>query len=286
MTETPFLEKKFDLNTNQAWHAINRFLSEEVFGPIDLRHIQAWKGDYHGMEIDLVFTWDGSRQIWLGITEIGNSLCNQHEFYVGSIEVISEPPASEQPVIVRITADWPPLKPLFKKLADYLIGPRRGPEAFVDEIDSFAKASTVSGSEIGAYLPLELLEDEIKGHLEEIIGEPFSSKHWPGETNDLFTSRLVLDGRRIRAAFLLKGRGTRGKLRIKDCGVNGDQIVRLVSAPAELYIIQHVDAISENVVKDLRHKVELKRLRGSKALSCFMDGCDTARVLMAYNRLH
>ncbi len=285
MTEKLLLERKFDASERELWSVINRLLAKEIFGASDLKHLTSWHGDYYGAEMELIFAWEGTKQIWLGVTEIGDSPWNKHEFYTGSIEVSSSSPTADSPVIVRISAEWPLLRPLFQRLADYMKGPRRGHEVFVDEIDSFAKASMVSQSEVEHEVPLALLEDEIKSHLQQIIGEPFSSTHWPGETNDLFTSRLVLGGTRIRAAFLLKGRGTRGKLRLKDCGINGDQIVRLASAPADIYIVQHVDAISENVVKDLRDKVELKRSHGAEVLSCFMDGFDTARVLKAYDRL-
>ena len=49
------------------------------------------------------------------------------------------------------------------------------------------------------------LETQVKSAFAEIIGEPTVPKDWAGESSDLFTSRLVIDGQRISTAFLLKG---------------------------------------------------------------------------------
>ncbi len=103
--------------------------------------------------------------------------------------------------------------------------------------------------------------------------------------NDLVSSQIKVGGKRIRAAFILKGRGTKGKLTIKGCGKNGDQIVRLVEAPVDLYVIQHVDEIDQRVVYDLKSKVEGKRLKGETCQMCIIDGTDTARILVAYGKM-
>jgi len=50
----------------------------------------------------------------------------------------------------------------------------------------------------------------------------------------------VINGKRMAAAFLLKGHGTRGKLTIKKCGKKGNQILKLLEEPGEVYIVQHV----------------------------------------------
>jgi hypothetical protein len=91
---------------------------------------------------------------------------------------------------------------------------------------------------------------------------------------------------RTAAAFLLKGRGLKRKtLEIRDCGKNGDQIVRLFDCPAELFVIQFVGIVSENVIRDVEGKVNERRLQGKPASFCIMDGQDTARVLFAYGKL-
>jgi hypothetical protein len=158
-------------------------------------------------------------------------------------------------------------------------------ELFVDEIESFQKVSSVLPQHVRSLLPLTLSEDKIQNFLEEIIGENFHLQDWGGEMNDLVTSYLRVEGERLRTAFLLKGHGTQGKLTIAKCGKNGDQIVRLVEAPVELYVIQHVDQIDQRVVYDLKSKIESKHFKGEECRMCIMDGTDTARVLKAYGKI-
>jgi len=156
---------------------------------------------------------------------------------------------------------------------------------YVEDIDSFSEVQNVQPQEVKALLPLDLLENEIQTFLEEIIGENFHQEDWGGELNDLVTSHVKVDGKRVRAAFLLKGRGTRGKLTIAKCGKHGDQIVRLFEAPVDLYIIQHVGEIDQRVIYDLEGKAELKISKGEKCRVCIIDGTETARILKAYGKI-
>lgn len=158
-------------------------------------------------------------------------------------------------------------------------------ELFIEDIDSFARARNVSPQEVRVLLPLELSEDQIQTYLEEIVGENFHQQDWGGEINDLMTSQVLVDGKRLRAAFMLKGNGTKGKLTISKCGKNGDQIVRLADAPVDLYVIQHVDEIDERVIYDLKGKMQLKNSKGGKCQMCIIDGTDTARILRAYGKI-
>ena len=158
-------------------------------------------------------------------------------------------------------------------------------EVSIDDIESFEKARDIDPKEAKPLLPLNLAEDQIQIFFEEIIGENFHQGDWGGEMNDLVTSHLRIGGRRLRAAFLLKGNGTRGKLTIAKCGRNGDQIVRLTEASVDLYIIQHVDEIDQRVIYDLRGKVDLKNERGEHCKMCIINGTDTARILRAYGKI-
>lgn len=158
-------------------------------------------------------------------------------------------------------------------------------ELYVDDIDSFRKVLDVQPQQVKALLPLNLSEDAIQEFFEDIIGENFHQKDWGGEQNDLATSQIKVSGRRIRAAFLLKGNGTRGKLTIAKCGKNGDQIVRLVEAHVDLYVIQHIGEIDQRVISDLRVKVEQKISVGQECQMCILNGTDTARILLAYGKL-
>ncbi len=172
---------------------------------------------------------------------------------------------------------------LFRTVDEYTIP--SSSEVYVEQIDSFVKAREINPREVKSLVPVNLLEDDVQKFLEEIVGENFHQDDWGGETNDLFSSQILLGGQRKRAAFMLKGRGTKGKLTLDKCGKRGDQVVRLFDAPADLYVVQHVDEIDERVVGLLRDKVRLKRQEGFDCSGCVMDGTDTARVLLAYGKI-
>jgi hypothetical protein len=158
-------------------------------------------------------------------------------------------------------------------------------ELHIEDIDSFAKAKNITPQEVKPLVPLNLLEDQVQTSFEEIIGENFHQEDCGGEMNDVVSSQVRVGERRLRTAFILKGRGTKGKLTIKGCGKNGDQIVRLVEAPVDLYVVQHVDEIDQRVVYDLKSKVELKNRKGEPCQMCIIDGTDTARILVAYGKI-
>ena len=160
---------------------------------------------------------------------------------------------------------------------------------YPEDIDSFAKVKTVLPSDVAEFLRngyLDLSEDAVQCAFEEIIGVPFHKKDWGGETNDLYTSNVLYRAGRIATAFFLKGNGLRKPtMNIADCGKNGDQLVRLFDSPADLFIVQFVGEIAENVIRDVEGKVENMRRRGKNAFFCVMTGQDTARVMCAYGKL-
>lgn len=156
----------------------------------------------------------------------------------------------------------------------------------IDDIDSFNKVKNVPTGEIVNLFPLNFSEDNIQNWFEEIIGEPEHKKDWGGEINDLFTTQLLLNNSRKNTAILLKGPGISTKtLDISHCGKKGDQIQRLFKSPAELFIIQFVGLISENVIEEAKSKTLLLRHEGVNAQFCIIDGYDTARILKAYGKI-
>jgi hypothetical protein len=72
---------------------------------------------------------------------------------------------------------------------------------------------------------------------------------------------------------------------IADCGKNGDQIVRLFTTPAELFVVQYVGPIADLFVRDIQGKVTEQRGQGRLCRFLIMDGQDTARLLSAYAKL-
>jgi len=160
---------------------------------------------------------------------------------------------------------------------------------YVEDIESFHKVRDINPAAVSDILKdgyLDKSEDSIQTALERILNVPFHKKDWGGETNDLYTANVLINGVRHETAFLLKGNGLKNKtMEIKHCGKNGDQILRLCNSPAKLYIVQFVGQISEAIVSDIDGKVRHARAQGKNAWYCIMDGQDTARVLRAYREL-
>jgi hypothetical protein len=157
----------------------------------------------------------------------------------------------------------------------------------IDEIDSFERVRQVPPEAVATFSkPLALSEDIVEQIIARILGEPFRQKDWGGELDDLFTGRVVLNGHRIQASFMLKGSGLRGKLKPKNLGLNGDQITRMCTQPADLFVVQHVHAIDSSVHHQLRNAIVAKRVDGRRgAMGTLWDGVDTARLGVAYGFL-
>lgn len=124
-------------------------------------------------------------------------------------------------------------------------------------------------------------ERAVKGAFAEIIGEPTVPKDWGGERPDLFTSRVVIDGERISAAFAFKGPAEFKPLTLAGLGKNGDQIDRLFSEPADLLVFQHCHEITPPVRATMRAYAQQI---GNPRLFCLIDGYDTARLFRAYGK--
>lgn len=154
----------------------------------------------------------------------------------------------------------------------------------IDDIDNFAAVNLVPASSIQVELPLKNSEAEIKELLQRIIGDPFIKTDWGGEQNDIFSSRVLRNGKRLLAAFFLKGPSARGPLTLARCGKNGDQIQRLFQSPADMFIIQFNGEIDERVIEECRQKVRyLRQTQNPNAFFATIDGLDTARLMVAYN---
>jgi hypothetical protein len=163
-----------------------------------------------------------------------------------------------------------------------------GIRLYVEDIDSFRNVRDVNPEAASDLLVngyWDIAEDFVQLTLEQILDVPFHKKDWGGEYNDLYTANVIINGRRTASAFMLKGNGLKKKtMEIKDCGKNGDQLVRLFESPAQLYVVQFVGNISEAVIKDVEGKVNEKRAHGKDAWYCIITGQDTARLARAYGK--
>jgi len=151
---------------------------------------------------------------------------------------------------------------------------------YVENIDSFSKAKTVSRGEVQNLVPIDISESFVKEAFCKILSVS-PPRDWGGERSDLYADVRYL-GRLIPAAFMLKGRGTLGKLTVRKCGKNGDQILRLIEEPARLFVVQHVDSIDSNVIRLLEIAVGSVAKETQKLYYCVLNGIETARILLAY----
>lgn len=147
----------------------------------------------------------------------------------------------------------------------------------IDQIDSFKKVGSQSGS--GMRL---LPEDQIKRGFSKIAGEYGTFKDWGGEKSDLFTTRVRVGGKRIATAIAFKGRGTWGKLVPSKMGKNGDQINRLFSEPAELFLVVYGGQIDSSVISQMHAFAVGIALGGRRIYSGVIDGTDLGRLIAAY----
>ena len=173
--------------------------------------------------------------------------------------------------------------PLFSEEA--LVVPQRDAESarriYVEDIDSFSAVKEIDPSQVSIALDrgfLDLYEKDIKGAIHKIVGEPHIRKDHGAERSDVFAD-IVVGGRRVQAAFALKGKSGGRKVTISKFGTNGDQVVRLFEEPAELFVVQATGVFESTFVKHVGQTAEaLKR----PIAYCLIDGRDTARILTAY----
>lgn len=149
----------------------------------------------------------------------------------------------------------------------------------VDGIDSFSKVKDLSPSQ--SSIPIN--EKKFKEGIQKILGEQGSFQDWGGETDDLFSTRLFINGERKNVAFGFKGKGTTGVLTPKKMGKNADQIQRLFRTSADVFLVQYWDRIDESIIEQLKNFATAKSAyEGRKIYYGIIDGQDTVRILEAY----
>jgi len=153
----------------------------------------------------------------------------------------------------------------------------------IDKLTVFEKVKDVSAAEVKKLLPKvkNMPEKKIKKYFCEIINNHYPQKDWGGENNDIHAT-ILQDGKQLSTSFMLKGKAEKGSLTIAKCGTTGNQILKLTSNINDIYFIQHVNHITEDVEKDVATKIKLKRHEGYNASYCLINGTDTARILKAY----
>jgi len=173
----------------------------------------------------------------------------------------------------------PPATPQLVKIK-LRVAPPRTRLVTVDDIDNFAKVRGVQVL-VGTYTRIP--EKVFKRGIARIVGETGHFQDWGGESNDLYTTRIHLEGNRVPAAFAFKGPGTKGILTPGQMGKHGNQIQRLFRIPAEVYIVQYWEQISEDVIEQLHTFAVARSATGGERI-CYgvIDGDDSTRLVLAY----
>jgi hypothetical protein len=149
----------------------------------------------------------------------------------------------------------------------------------VDDIDSFGRIRAIAPSSTRSAIP----ERKFKRGLQAIIGEKGSFVDWGGESSDLWTTRVRIGGRRRAAAIALKGPGLRQRLTPGRMGKNGNQIQRLFTSPAQVFLVQHWREIDESVLLEMEAFARVRSLADGQEISFgVIDGQDSARLVTAY----
>ena len=150
----------------------------------------------------------------------------------------------------------------------------------LDDIDSFKKSWKVASA---AELAKTISENKFRNGIKRILGELGKFKDWGGETNDLYSSRVTMGGKRKVTAFAFKGPGKRGKLTPGKMGKNGDQIQRLFDSPAVVMIVQYHGQIDQSVMSQMEKLAIAKSfLTGEVIHFGIIDGIDSNRIYKAY----
>jgi hypothetical protein len=157
----------------------------------------------------------------------------------------------------------------------------RAVEITIDDIDQFARVRKKSKTR-SALKPLP--EADFKRGLLEVLGETGRFPDSGVGRDDFITNRLTIKGRRHTAAFALKGPGLTSKtMSPAKWGKRGNQIQKLVSAPAQVFILQAEKQIDEDSLEQLQNLVEHKATSQHRTLYYgHIDRADSLRLRRAY----
>lgn len=160
--------------------------------------------------------------------------------------------------------------------------PKNAHRIFPEDISEFAQLAPISKKKWDLKRLRDIPERQVKEWFAKLIAEGNVPKDWGGETSDLFSTHLHLNGRRASCAFLLKGPAKFHPLTLRDLGINGDQIVRLFHEPADIHIVQHCHYIRAEI---LHHLDAFASRPNNASLYCVIDGIDTLRIFTGYGYL-
>ena len=151
----------------------------------------------------------------------------------------------------------------------------------IDDLEQFSKVKKIKRLSVAA---IAMAENKFKKGIQKLLGEKGKFQDWGGESNDLLTTRVKLNGHRVAAAFALKGRGKKGILTPAGMGKNGDQIPHLFRSPVTFYALQYWNQIGEAVYEMMKTYATVRSIQGAGESITYavIDGQDSARIIKAY----
>lgn len=151
----------------------------------------------------------------------------------------------------------------------------------IDDVEQFKRVRHINNVP-QSLKPSRLPEKKIKQAFLRLLKERRNAKDWGGESNDIFTTKLTLNGKNIRAAFALKGPAQKGTLVPAKMGKNGDQIQRLFDSPADFFAVQYEGEIAESVISLMEKLAIARSLTRGRVFFTVVDQEDTYRLRLAY----
>lgn len=154
-------------------------------------------------------------------------------------------------------------------------------EVTIDDIDQFSRVRKLKGA---STLLKPLSERRFKSGLQKIFKDTGKYPDWGGERDDFFTNKLKMKGKRYSTAFTLKGPGVGVKTMTPGkWGKRGNQIQRLLSAPARVFLLQFEGQIDEDSIEQLWKFTDLRaRQEHQKLFYGYIDRDDWIRLRRAY----
>ena len=151
----------------------------------------------------------------------------------------------------------------------------------IDDVDNFSRVKKLRF--VKPLEPRQLKEKTFKYGLARILNESGKFQDWGGEKNDLYSTNLFINGKRLKSAIALKGVATKPPLTIKKPGKNADQIPRLFGSAAEVFFVQFEGQIQEEIIEQMETYAIKKSKETGKLIRYGIIAIeDSARLRMAY----
>ena len=155
-------------------------------------------------------------------------------------------------------------------------------EITIDDIDQFKRVRRLNKNSQRPLSPLP--ESRFKKGLQRLFKNYGEHKDHGAEIDDFYTNQLRMGGKRYSVAFALKGPGAGVKiLEPGKWGKQGNQIQRLLQAPARVFLLQSELQIGEYSLDQLKKLTEHRANQEKRKLFYgYIDPHDSTRLRKAY----